>query len=226
MLQTAKPIGKGRVYTTISGAGFINDDIILGNAEVGVRIGINEKSDFGASISMPSFYNIKTDYKRVLLSNRKKTLFLSTGLQLEGYVPEESTGFQIGFTIPLYFSFNHDGNFIPYIGQKFTNSIFGLNVHKYYWQEDPINKKVYESNNYFYAGGIGFRFGKKPGKWFLEFSYFMAYDRFFRSSYSEDNEAWQVNKGQRYDNRGFHFNFGKTIAAGGSKKDNSDSKKL
>lgn len=174
MLQTAKPVGKGRVETSISGAGFINEDIILGNAEVGVRIGINDKSDFGASIGMPSAGNIKVDYKRVLLSNSKKTTFLSTGIQLDGYLPDQHSSYQIGVTLPLYFSFNHGGNFIPYISQKFTNSIFGLDILKSYWTESPLNEKVYVKNNYFYAGGLGFRFGKKPGKWFIEASYFIS----------------------------------------------------
>ena len=211
ILQTAKPVEKGFVETSISLSGFANTEIISGAFEANVRTGINDVSDFGFSFGLP-IGHYKLDYKHLLYKNSLENFYLSSGIGVEAFMPSESDSYVPGITIPLFLSFNDNGKVTPYLVQRFTFSPIGLKAHKYLMQEAPVEQEVLLKNHIINSGGIGLRFtNNNDRRWFIEFSYFLLSEYFYRSDFNSDTQSWKKSTRTGLDNSGFQFNIGCSI---------------
>lgn len=194
ILQTAKPLQKGEVETAISLSGFANSEIVGGvMSESQVRVGLNDVSDIGFSFALPTIGHYKIDYKRLLYKNTNETFYLSSGVGIEAFLPSESDPFIPGITIPLYISFNDKGKITPYLAQRFTFSPIGLKTHRYLSLENPVEKNVFIKNHMITSGGIGLRFTnyEKNRRWFIEFSYYLHSEYFYRSDFNSNTQSWK-----------------------------------
>lgn len=185
--------------------------------DLNIRYGIGGNSDIGLSANFLVPGHIRFDYKRQLLTNSNNSLYLSSGLALEGYIPSEYRSMTPSFSVPLYFSFNHNKNVIPYFAQRYTMSFEGLNAFRYSDSQLPVFEEINTRNTILYSGGLGLAFGKEYDKWFLELSYFSLYSFFLKNYYSSVLSEWIYDKGQRHDNFGIQVSFGKMLFVKSSK---------
>lgn len=173
MMSTAKTLDKSEHQLSVGVSGYAVEFSQLGIApDLLYRRGINEKLDFGIGYAMGLAGHIRGDIKYELLTWNNNNSFLSTGIGLDVYLPDDFGGQKmVGSTIPLYLSFNHDKSVVPYIGQRLTFGWNGLNTYKYLSREEPVKESVYISNDIYYSGAFGLRFGENKKKFFIELSY-------------------------------------------------------
>jgi hypothetical protein len=210
MMQTAKPLEKGKTQVSVGVSGYA-----IGYNDYGIapdfmyRKGINGKSDFGIGYSMGLLGHFRADYKQQLYVSPTKNKYLSSGVGIDVYYPSDFGGDQpvLGITAPLYFSINHNKNIVPYFAQRFTLGLNGLGIIRYFPNETPIeNQEIYKTHNMFYTGSIGIRSGQKRVKYFLELSYSASFEHYFSNYYYSYMDTWEMKKGGRD-----HLNFQLTL---------------
>lgn len=199
MMQTAKTLDKGESEVSLGVSGYLQPDAGGVAPDLMWRQGISDKSDMGVGYSVGFYGHARVDWKREIWSNPTNTTFLSTGLGFDGYFPNDFSGepFYYGVNIPLYFSFNHGKEFVPYFGQKFSFGFRDLKVFQYYNNDDLPQQNLYYYHQMFYSGGAGVRYGKRRFKWFAELSYLVSIYRYVTQySYTGENdvELWRANK--------------------------------
>lgn len=189
IMQTAKPVEKGQIETTAglsaygsSGGGGIP------SADVMVRYGIGQKSDIGASYSLGLFGHFRLDYKHNLYESPTKNTYLSSGFGVDAMLYEAtwSEPQDVGLTLPLYFSFNHNKKVIPYLAQRATLGLNDIGVLVQYDKNPGLTDYDYD-HNWYYSGGFGIKWGEKRVKWYAELSYSIRFNREYQNSvYTDD----------------------------------------
>lgn len=188
-MQTAKPVDKGGIEVTTglsaygsSGGGGIP------SVDVMVRYGVGEKADIGASYALGLFGHFRLDYKHVLYTSPNKNTYLSTGFGVDGILYEAtwSEPKDVGLTVPLYFSFNHNKKVIPYFAQKATLGLNDIEVLGQYGKPAGLMNYDYD-HNWYYSGGFGFKWGEKRLKWYSELSYSVRFNREYHNDVFTDD---------------------------------------
>lgn len=211
IMETAKPLEKREVSAAVGVSGYANDEIVFGGMELNVRYGIGHNSDVGLSTNLPVPGHLRLDYKKQLLTTRSNSLYLSSGLSVEGFIPDEYSSMISAFSIPLFFSFNHNNKVVPYLAQRYTMSFSGWNSYRYHEDKLPLHEKANFKNTILYSGGLGFAFGEKHNMWFIEFTFFSNHTFFLKNYYSETSNEWVYDKGQHHENTGIQISFGKKL---------------
>lgn len=183
IMQTAKPVEKNKVETTLGISGYTTGEGGLPSLDAMVRYGVSKKSDLGLAYSLGLFGHFKLDYKHVLYASPNQNAFLSTGFGVDGILYEGtwSEPKDVGLTVPLYFSFNHTKKVIPYFAQKVTFSLRDAQVLGQY-KNDPGFTDYNLDHNWYYAGGGGVKWGQNRLKWFAELSYSVRFNREYTNS--------------------------------------------
>ena len=213
IMETAKPVSKGDAMIATGLSGYANTEIIFGGIEINTRFGISDNSDVGFSFNLPVPGHMKIDYKKQLVPSPREKTYLSSGFSLEGLVPSENSSMVPAFSVPLFFSFNHQKSVTPYFAQRFTMSFTGWNALRYSNNQLPLEKTLRTENTMLYSGGLGLAVGRGLNKWFIEFTYFSRYSFFLRNYYSSQTEKWIYNKGQNHEDVGFQVSIGRSIYA-------------
>ena len=208
-LQTAKPLDKGAVEVTGGLTGYATEDDRLPGLNSMVRVGVGANSDIGIGYATGIFGHARLDYKYNFYRSADDRRFLSTGLGLDFFSDDEDATGVPALNIPLYFSINHQGNVIPYFGQRFTLGLSHMDV---------LFGKGSGSHDIYYTGVAGIRFGKLRLKGYVEFSYSVGMERYRHSFYNYQTESLQ-SFDNRYETTGVELNVGLTIPFGGKKKE-------
>ncbi len=186
IMQTAKPTPKGALERSFGVSGFAEtgfDDQVdfYPTIEGMLRTGITEKSDIGLAYSLGTLGHLKFDFKHLLYASPDHNLCLSTGIGVDGIWAEEILGpinKDVGVTLPLYFSFNHNQKITPYFAQRATLGLTDVSALSQYGKV-PGTQAFYLDHDWYYHGGGGIRWGEKNVRWFAELSYKFQFNRRF-----------------------------------------------
>ena len=178
VLQTAKTLNKGEAEFTASAAVYAASDVLPG-FNLMYRRGINEKMDFGIAYAGTLYGHIRSDLKINLWKNANENIFLSSGVGLDFHLLND-WGSDIppnfGITVPLYFSFNHNNNVVPYFCQSFTFSFHDVAIIPKFGQSN-LTESMSLGHYMFQRGGFGIRFGRgKRVRWMVEVSHNIIYE--------------------------------------------------
>lgn len=199
MMQTAKTLDKGEKEFTAGVGPYTSYGDVLVTPDFMVRFGVSDKSDMGVFYSLQLNGHAKVDWKRELWSSPNGDKYLSSGAMFEAYMPNDFGGdpFYFGLCAPVYFSFNHDKKWVPYLGQRFSFGLTDTQVFKYYNNDNPPLERFNFDHYMFYSGSVGIRFGEKRTKYFLEGSYVYRINHSYRHYSSTDDNGiteWYLNK--------------------------------
>lgn len=198
IMQTAKPTPKGTLERSIgiSGyaeTGFDNKLDLYPSIDGMLRTGITEKSDIGLAYSLGTLGHLKLDFKHLLYASPDSNLFLSTGIGVDGIWSEEILGpvnKDVGVTLPLYFSFNHNERITPYFAQRATLGLTDVSALSQYGKV-PGTQAFYLDHDWYYHGGGGIRWGENNIRWFAELSYKFQFNRRYTNDPYIDDQGNQ-----------------------------------
>jgi len=192
VMSTAKTLDKGEQHFYIGGSAYRSSHDIIGSPEFMYRSGINKKSDFGIRYSLGLYGHLRTDFKYELMSWKNESNFISTGVGFDFYFPNTYSGdkYIVGSTIPLFFSFNHHKNVVPYIGQQYTFGWNDLKAFVFKNSNEIIEFRTSKSHSSFYSGTYGLKFEKFKLKPFIEVSYSLKIENNF-SAWPLNNYSWE-----------------------------------
>jgi hypothetical protein len=184
IMQTAKPTAKGTLersvaISTYAETGYDDKLDLYPTIEGMLRTGITEKSDLGLAYSLGTLGHLKFDFKHVIYASPDNNLFLSTGIGVDGIWSEEILGpvnKDIGLTLPLYFSFNHNQKITPYFAQRATLGLTDVSALSQYGKV-PGTQAFDLDHDWYYHGGGGIRWGENNIRWFAELSYNFQFNR-------------------------------------------------
>ncbi|MBD3638649.1 MAG: hypothetical protein HUJ25_14955 [Crocinitomicaceae bacterium] len=187
VLQTAKPVEKGKTEVSLAGTAFFGSDVMPG-FDLMVRRGLGPRSDFGFAYCGSLYGHFRFDFKYVIAKTASDNLFLSSGVGLDLYLLDDwgsDIGMYSGLTLPVYFSFNHNNKVVPYFAQTFTMGLNDFKVMRHYNKSEIPEGESWE-HNMFYTGGAGLRFQtEKRVDFVFEFSYkYVFTNRFYNYSNS------------------------------------------
>lgn len=195
IMQTAKPTPVGTLERSagISGYADLDDgDLYLG-VDGMLRTGIYEKADIGLAYSFGTIGHLKLDFKHQLYASPDNNWYLSSGIGVDGIWWEQilgPTNKDIGLTLPLYFSFNHNKNVTPYFAQRATMGLSDFSTLSQY-QEAPGLQPYNLNHDWYYTGGGGIRWGEKKVRWFAELSYTFRFNRVYVNDLYTNSQGGQ-----------------------------------
>ena len=179
IMQTAKPTPVGTLERSVGISGYVDGDDVYPGIDGMLRTGLYEKADIGLAYSLGTIGHLKLDFKHLVYSSPDQNMFLSTGIGVDGIWSEEilgPTNKDIGLTLPLYFSFNHNQKITPYFAQRATLGLTDLNVLSQYSKSAGF-QGFNLNHDWYYTGGGGIRWGEKSVRWFAELSYTFQFNR-------------------------------------------------
>lgn len=179
IMQTAKPTPKGTLERSIGISGYADNGDLYPAIDGMLRTGLSEKSDIGLAYSLGTLGHLKLDFKHLIYASPDQNMFLSSGIGVDGMWSEEILGpvnKDIGLTLPLYFSFNHNEKVTPYFAQRLTLGLTDVSALTQYSKAPGVDP--YSLNHdWYYTGGGGIRWGEKNVRWFAELSYKFQFNR-------------------------------------------------
>ncbi|MFK7783713.1 MAG: hypothetical protein AB8B56_01285 [Crocinitomicaceae bacterium] len=180
-MQTAKPTPVGTLERSGGISGYVDHGNVYPSFDGMLRTGIYEKADIGLAYSLGTLGHLKLDFKHQLYASPDRNWFLSAGIGVDGIWSEEilgPTNQDIGLTLPLYFSFNHNGSVTPYFAQRATLGLTDVGTLSQYGKAPEL--EVFDLNHdWYYSGGAGIRWGEKNVRWFAELSYVFQFNRVY-----------------------------------------------
>jgi hypothetical protein len=179
IMQTAKPTPVGTLEGSGGVSGYANDGGIYPGFDGMLRTGIYEKADIGLAYSLGILGHLKLDFKHQLYASADRNSFLSSGIGVDGIWSQEilgPTNQDIGLTLPLYFSFNHNENITPYFAQKATLGLSDVSALSQYKKTAGL-QQFSLNHDWYYSGGAGIRWGDNRVRWFAELSYVFQFNR-------------------------------------------------
>ncbi len=179
IMQTAKPTPKGTLERSVGLSGYVDDGYVYPAINGMLRTGLSSKSDIGLAYSLGTLGHFRLDFKHLVYASPDENMFFSTGIGVDGIWSEEVYGpinKDVGFTLPVYFSFNHNEKVTPYFAQRVTLGLTDLGVLSQYKKQPGIDQFDYK-HDWYYTGGGGIRWGKKKVRWFAELSYTFQFNR-------------------------------------------------
>ena len=196
VMQTAKPLNKGKISYTGGISGYNMDDEIYAGPEFMIRKGINSKSDFGFGYALGLYGHAYADYKYVLVESAAKKNYLSSGIGLDAFIPSDFQDFpwMIGMKLPFYASFNHNKNTIPYFAQSFTLGLNDIAILSHLSDNKANSSTIYYDHSIYYSGGAGVQFVKKNINYFIEGSYSILMNNIYRNFYDNNLNDWYLEK--------------------------------
>lgn len=199
IMQTAKPTPKGTLERSVGISAYADDGDIYPAIDGMLRTGLSEKSDIGLAYSFGTLGHLKLDFKHLIYASPDENAFLSTGIGVDGIWSEEvlgPTNKDIGMTLPLYFSFNHNEKITPYFAQRATLGLTDLSALSQY-SKAPGTQSFSLNHDWYYTGGGGIRWGEKNVRWFAELSYTFQFNRryvndpFINSQGNQEYFTWK-----------------------------------
>jgi hypothetical protein len=181
IMQTAKPTPVGTLERSIGISGYADDGNIYAGVDGMLRTGLYKRGDIGLAYSLGTIGHLKLDFKHQLYSSPDHNWYLSSGIGVDGIWSEEfmgPTNKDVGLTLPLYFSFNHNMSVTPYFAQRATLGLTDLSALCQY-QKAPNFQNYDLNHDWYYTGGAGIRWGEKNVRWFAELSYTFQFNRVY-----------------------------------------------
>ena len=181
IMQTAKPTPVGTLERSIGFSGYADDGNVYAGVDGMLRTGIYKRGDIGLAYSLGTLGHLKLDFKHQLYTSPDHNWYLSSGIGVDGIWSEQILGpvnKDIGLTLPLYFSFNHNEKITPYFAQRATLGLTDLKTLSQY-QKAPGLQQYDLNHDWYYTGGGGIRWGEKKVRWFAELSYTFQFNRVY-----------------------------------------------
>lgn len=182
IMQTAKPAAQGEIETTFGASFYGGLGEPMGGVNVMIRTGVTQRSDIGLYYASGLYGNLKLDYKHNFWKSVNENVYFSAGLGFDILSSEGHNDANLfgACSLPLYLSWNHTKKAIFFMGHRIT---FGLKDTDVFGTEFPQNYNL--EHHWFYAGGIGLKWGEKRTKWFVELSMALDNENTFYSGSSE-----------------------------------------
>ena len=151
IMQTAKPTPVGTLERSAGISVYADRGDIYPAVDGMLRTGISKRADIGLAYSLGTLGHLKLDFKHQLYASPDQQLFLSSGIGVDGIWSEEilgPTNKDIGITLPLYFSFNHNEKVTPYFAQRATLGLTDVSALSQYGKNPGL--QTYDLNHDWY----------------------------------------------------------------------------